>query len=111
MVQFTGRRSRGLEAAFPSPEQKVLAIRDETLGGVLAPPEFIAEVVKGVIQYSPDSCRLPRCGRLAARRFSSRSAPATLPLRGRLRSQTRTETTGRTYGLDEIRRTSSTPVS
>jgi hypothetical protein len=36
-------------------ESKVLALRDETLGGVLAPPDFIAEVVKGVVQYSPDS--------------------------------------------------------
>jgi HK97 family phage major capsid protein len=34
-------------------ESKVLAIRDETLGGVLAPADFVAEVIKGIVQYSP----------------------------------------------------------
>ncbi len=57
MVQFV--RTGGvpeeskLYSAKSADEQKVLAIRDETLGGVLAPPDFIAEIVKGIIQFSP----------------------------------------------------------
>ncbi len=82
-------------------EEKVLAIRDESLGGVLAPPDFIAEIVAGIIQYSPirsiasvrqtsrTSVQYPkRTGNFAATWASEQS--------------TRTETTGRTYGLDEI---------
>ncbi len=82
-------------------ESKVLAIRDESLGGVLAPPDFIADVVAGIIQFSPirgiasvrqtsrTSVQYPkRTGNFAAAWTSEQS--------------TRTETTGRTYGLDEI---------
>jgi HK97 family phage major capsid protein len=82
-------------------ESKVLALRDETLGGVLAPPDYIAEVVKGVVQFSPirsiatvkpttrTSVQYPkRTGNFAAV-WTAETA-------------TRNETTGRLYGLDEI---------
>lgn len=80
---------------------KVLAIRDETLGGVLAPPEFIADIVKGVIQYSP-------IRQIATTRQTSRTSIQFPKRTGNFAAQwtsevaTRTETTGRTYGLDEI---------
>lgn len=82
-------------------ESKVLALRDETLGGVLAPPDFIAEVVKGIVQFSP-------IRDLASVRQTSRTS-VQYPKRTGLfaaawtaETQTRSETTGRTYGLDEI---------
>ena len=82
-------------------EQKVLAIRDETLGGVLAPPEFIAEIVKGIIQYSP-------IRQIATTRQTSRTSIQFPKRTGNFAAQwtsevdTCAETTGRTYGLDEI---------
>lgn len=84
-----------------SMEGKVLAIRDETLGGVLAPPDFIADVVKGIIQYSP-------IRQIATTRQTSRMSVQFPKRTGNFAAQwtsevaTRTETTGRTYGLDEI---------
>ena len=82
-------------------EQKVLAIRDETLGGVLAPPEFIAEIVKGIIQYSP-------IRQIATTRQTSRTSIQFPKRTGNFaaawvaETATRAETTGRTYGLEEI---------
>ena len=85
----------------PHPESKVLAIRDESLGGVLAPPDFIAQVVQGIIQFSPIRA-------LAYVRQTSRTSVQFPKRTGNFAAQwttevaTRTETTGRTYGLDEI---------
>lgn len=82
-------------------ETKVLALRDETLGGVLAPPEFIAEIVKGIIQYSP-------IRQIATTRQTSRTSIQYPKRTGNFAAAwtsevaTRAETTGRTYGLDEI---------
>jgi HK97 family phage major capsid protein len=82
-------------------EQKVLAIRDESLGGVLAPPEFVAEIVKGIIQFSP-------IRQIATTRQTSHTSIQFPKRTGNFAAQwtsevgTRTETTGRTYGLDEI---------
>lgn len=81
--------------------QKVLAIRDETLGGVLAPPEFINDIIKGIIQYSPirGLARVRQTSRTSIqypKRTGNFAAQWTAEV------QTRTETTGRTYGMDEI---------
>jgi HK97 family phage major capsid protein len=82
-------------------EQKVLAIRDETLGGVLAPADFINEVIQGVIQYSPirDIVTVRPTSRtviMAPKRTGNFAASWTSE------TGTRSETTGRTYGLEEI---------
>lgn len=82
-------------------ESKVLALRDETLGGVLAPPDFIAEVVKGIVQYSPirDIATVRPTSRTSIqypKRTGNFAAQWTAEV------QARSETTGRTYGLDEI---------
>lgn len=82
-------------------ESKILTIRDETTGGVLAPPDFIAEVVKGIIQFSPIRS-------LATVRQTSRTSIQFPKRTGNFAAAwtsetgTRTETTGRTYGLEEI---------
>jgi HK97 family phage major capsid protein len=85
----------------PLTETKVLAIRDETLGGVLAPPEFIAEVIKGIVQYSPirDIARVRQTSRTSVqipKRTGNFAAQWTAE------TQTRSETTGLTFGLEEI---------
>ena len=82
-------------------ETKVLAVRDETLGGVLAPPEFINEMVKGIIQYSP-------IRGIVTTRQTSRTSIQYPKRTGNFAAQwatevsSRAETVGRTYGLDEI---------
>lgn len=89
------------EAKMVGMEEKVLAIRDESLGGVLAPPDYIAEVVKGIVQYSP-------IRQVATVRKTSRTSVQYPKRTGNFSAQwtaetsNRTETTGRTYGLDEI---------
>ena len=94
LMQFTRKGS------LPE-ESKVLTIRDETTGGVLAPPDFIAQVVQGIIQFSPIRA-------LATVRQTSRTSVQFPKRTGNFAAQwttevaTRTETTGRTYGLDEI---------
>lgn len=82
-------------------ESKVLALRDETLGGVLAPPDFIAEVVKGIIQFSPirDLATVRQTSRTSVK-YPKRTGNFAAQWTGEV--QQRTETTGRTYGLDEI---------
>jgi HK97 family phage major capsid protein len=82
-------------------EIKAMAIRDESLGGVLAPAEYIAEVIKGVVQYSP-------IRNVAKIRKTSRTSAQAPKRTGNFAAQwtaetgTRTETTGLTYGLEEI---------
>jgi HK97 family phage major capsid protein len=82
-------------------EIKAMAIRDESLGGVLAPAEFIAEVIKGVVQYSP-------IRKVAKVRPTSRTSVQAPKRTGNFAAAwtaetgTRTETTGMTYGLEEI---------
>lgn len=91
-----GHGDEGLSA-----EQKVLTIRDEATGGVLAPPDFIASVVQGVIQFSPIRA-------LATVRQTSRTSIQFPKRTGNFAAAwttetgTRSETTGRTYGLEEI---------
>jgi HK97 family phage major capsid protein len=84
-----------------SDEIKAMAIRDETLGGVLAPAEYIAEVIKGVVQFSPirNVAKVRRTSRTSAqapKRTGNFAAAWTAE------TGTRPETTGLTYGLEEI---------
>jgi HK97 family phage major capsid protein len=82
-------------------EYKALAITPDTAGGYLAPTEFVAEIIKAVTLISParslvrvrttanKSIQVPkRTGQFAARRTTEQG--------------TRTETTGLTYGLEEL---------
>lgn len=49
---FTGFLRQGREALGPD-EVKTLITGDDTRGGYLAPPEFVAEVVKNLVEFSP----------------------------------------------------------
>lgn len=82
-------------------QYKVLRITDDTTGGYLAPPEFVQEIIEAVVlvsnarsivnvrQTANKSVRMPkRTGVFAAQRVTEQG--------------TRSETTGLTFGLEEI---------
>lgn len=96
---FTGFLRQGREA-LPADEVRSLRVSDDTAGGYLAPDEFVAEVIKGIVEISPV--------RQAARVGSTSSGAVILPKRtGRPTASWVGETedrpeTGSTYGQVEI---------
>jgi HK97 family phage major capsid protein len=82
-------------------EVKALALRDGSLGGVLAPAEYIAEVIKGIVQYSPirNVAKIRQTSRTSVQ-FPKRTGNFAAAWTGEV--GTRAETTGLTYGLEEI---------
>ncbi|RWM28495.1 phage major capsid protein [Mesorhizobium sp.] len=88
------------EQRMPQDEVKSLIVGEDTRGGYLAPSEFVADVIKGVVQFSPV--------RQAARVGSTSSKSVMLPVRtGTPTAQWVTETQTRpeaspTYGQKEI---------
>lgn len=96
---FGGFLRHGREA-LSADEVKALRVADDTAGGYLAPADFAAEVVKGIVQMSPV--------RQAARVGSTASGSVILPKRTGAptanwvgETEARTET-GSTYGQVEI---------
>lgn len=82
-------------------EMKSLSLTPDTLGGYLAPTEYVREIIKGVVEVTPF--------RSAARTRQTTQKAIQLPKRtGTFSAQwvqeqgTRSETTGLTYGMDEI---------
>jgi HK97 family phage major capsid protein len=82
-------------------EMKSLSLSPDTLGGYLAPTEYVREIVKGVVEVTPF--------RAVARTRQTTQKAIQLPRRtGTFSAQwvqeqgTRSETTGLTYGMDEI---------
>lgn len=80
---------------------KALIASDDTLGGYLAPPEFVVEILKTVTEFSPVRA-------LARVRPTSRRASRHPVRNGQFSAAwvaeqgTRSETTGLTYKLEEI---------
>ena len=82
-------------------EMKSLSLSPDTLGGYLAPTEYVREIIKGVVEVTPF--------RAVARNRQTTQKAIQLPKRtGTFSAQwvqeqgTRSETTGLTYGMDEI---------
>jgi predicted phage gp36 major capsid-like protein len=82
-------------------EYKALAITPDTSGGYLAPVEYVREILKGVTEMTPF--------RSAARVRTTAAKSIQIPKRtGQFAAQwvaergTRSETTGLTYGLEEL---------
>jgi len=96
---FTHYLRQGKEA-LQADEVKSLRVADDTAGGYLAPSEFSAEVVKGIVEFSPI--------RQAARVGSTSSGEVILPKRtgrptGKWVGETETrEGTESTYGQIEV---------
>ena len=82
-------------------EIKALSVADDSQAGYLAPKEFVGEIIKGIVEFSPIRA-------LARVRTTSRRA-IQIPRRTGVfagvwtgETGTRTETTGLTYGLENI---------
>ena len=82
-------------------EAKALSVSTDTAGGYLAPIEYVREIIKGVTEISPV--------RQLVRTYSTTSKSVQWPKRtGQFSAQwvaeqgTKSETTGLTYGLEEI---------
>jgi len=82
-------------------EHKVLTVSNDTGGGYLAPPEYVAEIQKKVTEMSPI--------RTIARVRTTSNRSVQVPTRTGVFSAafvsetgTRSETTGLTYGMEEI---------
>lgn len=96
---FVGFLRQGREA-LGADEVKALRVADDTAGGYLAPADFVAQVIKGIVEFSPV--------RQAAKVGSTSSGSVILPKRtGRPTAHWVGETedreeTGSTYGQVEI---------
>ena len=82
-------------------ETKALSVADDSQAGYLAPKEFVGEIIKGIIEFSPIRA-------LARVRTTSRRA-IQIPRRTGVfaavwtaETGTRSETTGLTYGLEDV---------
>lgn len=82
-------------------EQKVLREANDTTGGYLAPPEFVAEMIKGVIEYSPlrqvAYVRKTSAGSVRAPKRTATASASWIAEQG-----TRSETTNPAFGVEEI---------
>ena len=91
---------KGKDSLAPE-ELKVLTVSNDNTAGYLAPPEYVREIIKGIVEYSPirsiarvrtttnRSVQVPkRTGEFAAQWVAEEGA--------------RTETTGYAVGLEEI---------
>jgi HK97 family phage major capsid protein len=90
----------GVQALAPE-ERKALTVANDTTGGYLAVPEFVREIIKAQVEFSPV--------RSVARVTSTSKRAVQVPKRtGTFAAQwvseagTRSETTGLTYGREEI---------
>lgn len=97
---FLSYARKGVMALSPE-ERKLLTVTDDTTGGFRAPAEFDSEIIKGIIEISPVR------GLVTVRTTSKRSIKVmkrtgTFAARWVGETQTRTETTGLAYGLEEI---------
>jgi HK97 family phage major capsid protein len=82
-------------------ETKGMIVRDDTEGGFMAPVEFVATMVKGIVEMSPmrELAEVITTSRRAIQR-PKRTGVASATWVGE--TGTRTETTSPTMGLDEI---------
>lgn len=85
-----------------TPEQvKVLTIADDTSGGYLAPSEYVAEIIKDIIEFSPMRS-LARVRQTSQRSTMIPKRTGTFAASWVAELGTRSEATGLTYGLEEV---------
>lgn len=80
---------------------KLLSRSDDTTGGFLATPEYVREIIKGVTEVSPlrELCRIRTTSNMSVQ-VPTRTG--TFAAQWTSENATRTETTGLTYGLEDI---------
>lgn len=82
-------------------EIKVLTVSNDTGGGYLAPPEYIREIVKKVTEMSPIRS-IARVRQTSARSVQIPTRTGQFSASWVAETGTRSETTGLTYGMEEI---------
>jgi HK97 family phage major capsid protein len=82
-------------------EQKALILADDTLGGYLAPEEFVREIIKGITVASPVRS-VARVRQTAAKAIQLPKRSGVFSAAWVAESGARAETTGLTFGLEEI---------
>lgn len=82
-------------------EHKVLTVSNDTGGGYLAPPEFVAEIQKQVVEMSPIRS-IARVRTTSNRSVQMPTRTGTFAATFVAETGTRSETTGLTYGMEEI---------
>ena len=91
---------RGREQLEPA-EVKALVLSDDTLGGYLAPPEYVREIIKGVTEVSPLRS-VARVRQTTQRHIQLPRRTGSFAAEWTAETGTRSETTGLTFGLEEI---------
>lgn len=87
--------------AIPGLEFKGLTVTEDTTGGFFAPPEFVPEIIKGFVAYSPmrNYCRVRQT---SARSIQQGKRTGTITAQWVGEKTTRTELTGYNLGRIEI---------
>ena len=85
----------------PAESKASLQIGDDTAGGFLAPAEYVREIVKGVVEFSPVR-EVARVTETSATSVKVPKRTGTFAATWTASGGSRSETTGLTYGLDEI---------
>ena len=83
------------------PERKVLTVGDDTTGGYLASSEMSADIVKGIIEFSPVR-ELAKVRKTSKKSYKQRTRTGTFAAAWASEIGTRTESTGLAYGLKEM---------
>ena len=82
-------------------EAKLLQVSDQTLGGYLAPPEYVRELLKGLVLFSPiRSIARVRSTSQESMELPKKTGASTARWGGEL--VTKTETTGIAFGIEKI---------
>jgi HK97 family phage major capsid protein len=84
-----------------SAEAKALNVSTDTAGGYLAPTEYVREIIKGVTELSPARA-LARIRNTAAKAIQIPKRTGQFAARRTHETGPKTETTGLTYGLEEL---------
>lgn len=91
---------QGKDSLSPD-EVKVLTVSNDNTAGYLAPPEYVRELIKGIIEYSPIRS-IARIRRTTHRSIQMPKRTGTFSAQWVAESGTRSETTGYAVGLEEI---------
>jgi HK97 family phage major capsid protein len=82
-------------------EAKALTTMDETAAGFLASPEITSEIIKGIVEFTPIR-GLARVRTTSQRSVKSRKRTGTFAAKWAAETGTKTETTGLTFGVEEL---------
>lgn len=86
---------------MPAERKNVLTVADDTTGGYLAPPEYVMDIIKGVVEFSPMRPLLTvRSTSTKSIQYPKRTGVFAAVWVGEI--ETRSETTGLTWGLEEL---------